>query len=247
MRLLAVLALLLALAACGSGTAGTDPSPRGHTYLSDSVTDQGKPRQLVTGTQISLNFTPDNRLIAQAGCNSINAPVDLSGGKVALGETAMTLMGCGPGRSEQDSWLAGVLKAAQWRLDGTTLHVTSGGTEIVLSERKDVPLVGTKWQFDTVATGEVASSLPTGTTVEFDTEVVTFNLGCGKADADYTTTGNRMHIGTVSSTSPQCPGTAEQTILRPLQGVVNYSIEGKRLWLVNTDIGGGRLGAYAAS
>jgi heat shock protein HslJ len=247
MRYLAVLAILLALAACGSGSAGTDPSPLGHTYLSDAVTDQGKPRQLVAGTQISLNFTSDHRLIAQAGCNTINAPVDLSGGKVALGETETTLMGCGAGRSEQDAWLADVLKAAHWRVDGTTLHVTSGATEIVLSERKDVPLVGTKWQFDTVSTGENAASLPPGSYIEFDDEQVTFNLGCGKADADYQTTGNRMHIGTVSSSSPRCPGTAEQTILRPLQGVVNYSIEGKRLWLVNSDIGGGRVGAYAAS
>src|SRR4051794_37957374 len=146
MRYLAVLAILLALAACGSGSAGTDPSPLGHTYLSDAVTDQGKPRQLVAGTQISLNFTSDHRLIAQAGCNTINAPVDLSGGKVALGETETTLMGCGAGRSEQDAWLADVLKAAHWRGGGTTLHVASRGPPIVVSGSKEVPPGGAEWR-----------------------------------------------------------------------------------------------------
>jgi heat shock protein HslJ len=245
MRLLAVLALLLVLAACGGGAAGTDPTPLGHVYLADTITDQGKPRQLAMATQLTLNFTTDRRLLAQAGCNTISAPVDLSDGKVALGDPQATMIGCPASLNEQDAWLTNVLRHARWKLAGTTLHITSGETEIVLSEREDLPLVGTKWGFDTTSNGETSTNLPPGTYIQFGTDEVTLGLACGTATAEYQVTGNRLHVGTVSSASPQCPDDAAQTLLRPLQGVVNYSIEGKRLWLVNTDIGGGRLGAYA--
>src|ERR687895_804015 len=94
-------------------------------------------------------------------------PVQTRGGGLAVDDMSMTGMGCDPPRHEQDRWLAGVLAAGpSWRLDGSTLVLTSGATELVLADREvaepDLSLEGTEWVVDTLVDGEVAESTPIG-------------------------------------------------------------------------------------
>jgi heat shock protein HslJ len=102
-------------------------------FTSTSVTEHGKPRALVEGTKVELQFTEDGRLLAHAGCNQMQGPVSWDGGRLTVTALSTTLMAClTPGLDEQDEWLAGLLGAApSWRLDGTTLVLTGEDAEIV--------------------------------------------------------------------------------------------------------------------
>ncbi len=48
------------------------------------MTEDGKPKQLAPNTRVRLTFTDDGRLIADVGCNSMQAKVSTGGGKLTL-------------------------------------------------------------------------------------------------------------------------------------------------------------------
>src|SRR6266545_2259163 len=134
-----VLALVLAVAGCGdkgagaSSPGGGDSPLRGRTFLSTAVTEGGKPYQLAEKTLVRLQFTGDDRLIASAGCNSMQGTVRLDGAKIQVSDLASTGMGCEQQIMEQDAWLSRFLSAKpSWKLDGDTLTVSSSTTEITL-------------------------------------------------------------------------------------------------------------------
>lgn len=130
-----VAGLALPVTACGDGTApgGAAGSLKGRSFLSTSVTEDGKPRQLVTKTRIRLQFTDDGRLLADAGCNSMQAPVSTGDGRLELEDLAVTEMGCDAPRHAQDRWLAGVLSSKPaWRLESDRLTITAANAILVL-------------------------------------------------------------------------------------------------------------------
>ncbi|HET9771205.1 MAG TPA: META domain-containing protein, partial [Acidimicrobiia bacterium] len=137
-----LLFVLVGLAGCGRGTstqAGTTPGaaePWGRTFLSTSVTENGRPKPLVEGTRISLRFDGDRRHVgAQAGCNSMGGPASFEGGKLVVDDLATTEMGCDPPRHAQDEWVADFLTGRPtWALDGPVLTLETGTARIVLED-----------------------------------------------------------------------------------------------------------------
>ena len=106
---------LLALTACGSEPAArpdSGASLTGRTFLSTSVTEDGKPRPLAAKSQVRVQFTTDGRMSWNAGCNSSQTSVSTSDGRLSLGkEITSTAMGCLGTLQGQDTWIAGVLMA----------------------------------------------------------------------------------------------------------------------------------------
>jgi heat shock protein HslJ len=242
----------LAVVAAGCGTSAGTNAPvsttgttagttalRGHTYLSDSVSG----RALVPGTQVSLEFKDTGELTARAGCNTMFAPATLDGGTVVVGDLATTEMGCEQARADQDQWLSGVLRAKPaWRLDGSVLHITSGSTEIVLSEKQDLPLAGPKWKLDTLIHGAVASSVRVNAWVSFDDKKITMNLGCNEGSAEYQVSGQRLQLSNVVTTTRPCPydpDRTEEAILAVLNRAADFKIDGNALTLTNPADGAG--------
>jgi heat shock protein HslJ len=168
-----IVVALAGLAGCGRGTesqAGTAGSPGdepwGRTFLSTDVTEQGRPRPLVSGTRITLTLVEDgHRLGAQAGCNQMGGPVSFDGDRLVVRDLATTDMGCDPPRHAQDEWLARFLTSRpQWTWSDSTLTLDNGSARIVLRDRAvadpDRPLRATRWVVDTIVDGETASSVP---------------------------------------------------------------------------------------
>ena len=248
---LALGVVTLAATACGDQSAQTTPGGsgsdgselRGRTFLSSAATQDGKPYPLVAGTQISLWFPEDGRLVANAGCNTIGGDnVSLSDGKLsASGSMGMTEMGCDAPRHKQDEWLAKLLESKpSWKLDESTLTLTSGQTVLTLLDKKvakpDLPLEGTKWTVNTVFTGDVASNSVgmEKAYLVFADGKVTGSTGCNQLNGTATISGSEITFGDIATTKMGCPDPltqVERSVLLVLKGTVPFTIDSNALTL----------------
>ena len=238
--MIAVAGLLLALAACGDESSAGG-SLKGKSYLSTAVTENGQAKQLAAKTRIRLQFTDDGRLIADAGCNSMQSRVSTSNGRLAVEDLAMTDMGCDAPRHAQDDWLATLLhNKPTWKLEADTLTVASGGTTISLLDRKtaepDLPLDGTNWSLETVITGEVASHQAGSEKawITFNGERVTGSTGCNELQGVVARDNGKLTFGDLVTTRRACVGDGaalESAFLDTLKGEVTYEIDSSRLKL----------------
>jgi heat shock protein HslJ len=259
-----VLAAVLGLGACGRGdvsqaasTGSADGEPWGRTFLSTEVTENGRPKPLVAGTRITLNFIEDgHRLGANAGCNSMGGQATFGGGRLVVNDLATTEMGCDPPRHAQDEWVGRFLTSQpRWSRSGPTLTLDNGTVRIVLEDKKvadpDRSLRGTKWVVDTIIEGETASSVPPGA----DAHVIldeenrfTGNTGCNGMGGNGVVHEDRSTItfSEVISTKMACEDDRmrlERAVLGTLDGDVRYKIDADGLQLDGPEGRGLRLRA----
>ena len=263
-----VILLALGLAACGRGSVtqagGTGPGgssggePWGHTFLSTSVTENGRPKDLVAGTRITLSFTENgHRLGAQAGCNSMGGPVSFTGGRMVAGDLASTEMGCDDPRQGQDEWLGRFLTSRPaWSRADPALTLDNGTTRIDLEDKSvadpNRPLRGTKWVVDTIVDGQSASSVPSGAEASItfgdgaDRDHFSGNTGCNSMGGNSVVNEGRSTIAfsEVLTTKMACNDDRmrlERAVLATLKGDVRYAIDGAVLRLDGPDGHGLRL------
>lgn len=236
--------LLLATTACGGDDGpggGVDGVLRGRTFLSTGVTEDGKPRQLAKQTRIELQFTDDGRLIANAGCNSMQSPVGTGDKRLTAADLAITDMGCDAPRHAQDDWLAKVLGAKpDWKLEGQTLTLTSGGTVITLQDKQatqpNLPLTGTRWTLTTLIDGETASSSPAASKAYLVLKAgkVTGSTGCNTMNGTAVVEGKYIAFGPIGTTRKACGAdlaTLEKSVLGVLKGTVRFELTSSGLTL----------------
>lgn len=251
-NLAAIIAIgLLATSGCGDRSAAGQGDMRGKVFVSTSVTEQGKPRALVQGTSVELRFTDDGRLLVNAGCNHMQGPVSLDGGKLEVQDLTMTAMGCpNPDLHTQDEWVSKLLGATPgWRMDGANLVVTGSNAEIVLApEAAKAPaaLEGGTWTVDSLIAGEAASSVPSGAsaTLAFAGGKVDVFTGCNNGSASYKVDGQSITFESLVHTDKACgPGetAVEKAVTEVLKGKVEYKVDGQSLALTNPSGAGLRL------
>lgn len=260
-RCVSLMLLVLAATACGDDGAepGSDPdSPWDRTFIAQRVTEDGEPRSLASGTTLRLTFDDGDRLIASAGCNTLSGTVEShADGTLVLSTLSATEMGCPPELHEQDEWLARLFAAEpRWRLDGDTLTITSGRTEVELLDRRivdpDRPLEGTRWEIDSI----IAGPGPDGSVSSFpgDDAFLMFEegslegfTGCNQLSGNYELDGNQLRFSEVTQTDVACEPAVmagEEAVVTVVTATVTVEIEAARLWLTTED--GSGLGLVAA-
>jgi heat shock protein HslJ len=233
--------LLLTLTGCGNESSAGG-SLQGKTYLSTAVTEDGKPKQLTGTSRVRLTFTDDGRLIADAGCNSMQSPVDTGDGKLSVDkQLAVTAMGCEQPLMAQDGWLMKILSSEPaWTLANDRLTVTSGGTTISLTDREtvepDLALDATRWTLETVISGDTAAHQAGAEKawITLNGERVTGSTGCNELQGKVARSTGTLTFGELATTRRACPGDAgklEQSLLAGLKGDVSYEIDANRLKL----------------
>ena len=216
---------------------------RGRTFATNVITEQGKPRTLVSGTAIELRFTDDGRLVANAGCNTMTGTVTLTGGTLDATDLSITEIGCDPQRHEQDQRLVAFLSGKpSWRLDGDSLVLSSTDAELVLLHDKARPLVGTTWKVDSLIDGQIVGATPAGVvaTLVFGQDEVTVTGLCNLRSVPYRISGltltfelNALHLKACS----QEIMTVEQAAIGVLSGVTTYRIDAGTLTITKGDKG----------
>ena len=256
-----ILVVVAAGSACGDEEAepGSDPdSPWGRTFISQAVTEDGKPRSLASDTPVRLTFDAGDRLTASAGCNTLFGTVEsLADATLVVSTLGGTEMGCPPELHEQDEWLAGLLAAEpRWQLDGDTLTITSGRTEIELLDRRiadpDRPLEGTRWQVDSIIAGpgpegSVSSFPGEDAFLLFEDGSMEGFTGCNDLSGTYELDGNQLRFVEVVQTDVACERAVmagEEAVVAVVTSTVTVEIEAGRLWLTAED--GSGLGLVAA-
>ncbi len=232
--------LTVALAGCSGGAS---LALDGHTFLSTAVTEGGRPRELVPGTQIRLTFGPDGRLGASAGCNILGGTYRLEGDVLRLDGGAMTEMGCDDARHAQDDWLFAFLGTGPTlMLAGNDLVLAAGGVVVRLLDREvaepDLRLVGPTWTVESIISGDAVASMPQGVvaTLAFGADGrVRFTTGCNEGGATMVVDGGTLHFSAITLTKRACEGPAdamEAAILGVLGAdVITYRIDAGSLTL----------------
>lgn len=164
----AAITLVATLAGCAQQADDARPrsgagGPSGE-YVVTEITDSGKARALVSGSEIRLTFR-DGQLGARAGCNHLSAAYEIDGDTLTAGPMAGTEMGCPEPLMEQDAWLTGLF-ADPVQLGEDPLTITAGDVVLTLVPREqaapDRPLAGTRWLLDGVVQDDAVSSVPGG-------------------------------------------------------------------------------------
>jgi len=236
-----VTSVTLLATGCGSRSAGQGGSDvQGKVFTSTSVTEQGKPRALVEGTRVELRFTDDGRLLANAGCNQMQGPVTLDGGKLQVADLSMTAMGCpSPDLHNQDQWLSKLLSAGPaWKLDGSNLVITGSGAEIVLTAEAPAKLEGGTWKLESIIQADAVSSVPgrVPATLTFENGKVAVFTGCNDGSASYKVDGQAITFESLVHTDKACgqdETAVEKAVLAALNGKVTYKIDRSSLTLTN--------------
>lgn len=251
-----VIGLPLALAlACGAEP--TAPSLDDRVFVSQSVTEDGTPRELVEGTRLRLDFYAGGRVAASAGCNSLDAPYEIIAGTFVLNEAAMTLIGCDPALHEQDEWYFGFLQSSpSIVVEGDTLVLDGDGTRIEYLDQEvaspDLPLAGPTWTVDTIIQGDVAQhgTWPDPATLEFGSDgTVDVFTGCNSGSGTYQVSGNELRFESVAVTERACLDQATMQLETAVLGVVSgpqpvtWEITVDRLSLRGDDVGLGLVGS----
>jgi heat shock protein HslJ len=239
----------------GSGAGQSNGWPANRTFLSTSVTEKNHDRPLVAGTRIELTFSADGKVGGQAGCNHLGGDAHLDGGKLIVGDIAMTDMGCDAGRGAQDSWLVAFLGAKPaFALTGDKLVLTGGDVEIRLTDRTTVdpdrPLAATTWVVDTILSGQTASSLPAGAAeayLVFDgAGLFSGFTGCAHVEGTAQVRDGKITFGSPDGFGATCAGSgALRTAMDGalLHGPVTYTIVATHLTLTGPT--GAGLGLHA--
>jgi heat shock protein HslJ len=250
MSRVAVVAVLVGVSIIGCSPASSSERPQPRTYVSVSLTDAGRDRPLVPGTEIDIAFNGGN-VSASGGCNSAGAAFTIDDGRLVVGDITSTAMGCDPEREAQDQWLLAFL-ASRPRItfDGDKLVLASDTTVVRLVDRRivrpDLPLVGPTWTVDTIVNGGGASSIPDGAVATFTFAGdgrLSIQTGCNDGSATVAVEHGILRLADLVVTRRACGlggATLEDAILRAIgTDVVEYRIEEHRLELTS---GGRGLG-----
>ncbi|WP_063061140.1 META domain-containing protein [Nocardia sienata] len=241
--------LLLAATACSDNEpapTAPEPTPMGHTYISTEVT--GTP--IPGGGPLTLTFA-DDRISAEAGCNTHSGAVDLRDHVLHVSDLASTLIGCPGDRADSDAWIDDLLRTdPTWQLDQDRLTLTAKGSTVVLTDKKtlqpDRPIRGTEWVVTSLLTPDARISSQTidqirpALTIADDDSLTGF-AGCnrmtGRAVVTEAPAGAEIAF-TAATTRKMCGPEimeVERAVLAALDGTVQATVDAQVLTLRNSN------------
>jgi heat shock protein HslJ len=200
---------------------------------------------------VTLEFRGAATLGGSGGCNLYGGSYETNGLAINISQVASTLRYCvDTAVDDRESAYLGLLgEVRMYRIEGDSLRFTDGaGTEVLVFTRRSpvasLPLAGTPWVLNTLASGKDAVvSLISGTRIDAvftGNGSVSGSCGCNQYFTSYTSTGTSLTLGSVGSTKKYCSEPLgimgqEQAFLLLLTRVSGYEIEGDQLVLADAE------------
>lgn len=250
---------LMLLFACDTEEkkSSSDSGLEDRVFVSQSVTEDGVALDLVENTQLSLRFYESPRVVASAGCNSMDANYEVEAGTFVVSNGGTTEMGCDPALHEQDDWYFGFLGSSpSITIDGDELVLDSGTTRIEYLDQEvatpDLELAGPTWTVDTIIEGDAASNMDwsdPATLMFGDDGTVEIFTGCNTGSATYEVDEAEITFADLTVTEEGCNDDAaaqlETVVLEVLGGAqpVQWEVQVARLRLDGDGFGLGLLGS----
>ncbi len=141
--LASVAALGLLASATSSALAGSEEDLFGPRYHSVSVTKDGKPRSLVEGTKLRVEFTRGGRSDEarwDSGCNFFGSQIEVGETAIDFGPIVSTAIGCETAFMRQDRFFARFFASdPEWTAEGRFATLSNARIEIELKRRVRPP------------------------------------------------------------------------------------------------------------
>ncbi|MGI5950955.1 MAG: META domain-containing protein [Brooklawnia sp.] len=246
LMLFASAGLALLLAGCGQTATPADETSPEPIDLAGThwVLSELDGESLVEGTTITAQFSDDQKVSGNAGCNQYNGSYTIDGQTITVDENvATTMMACEESVMTQETAFLTVLIAAS-NITLTDEQLTLDGDQgTLLFTVQSQELAGTNWTILGYLDGSgvvsvLADSEPT---LEFgDDGVVSGNASCNQMTGGYTAAEGVLEFGPLAITQMACPepdGVMEQeaAIVAALESATKYVISGDDLTLRTAD------------
>lgn len=243
LRILALVAAALTLAACGALLPGNSSDLDGDWRLT-AGTDDGNPIPLVDAAPITM--TVDGAEIGgRSACNHYGGEIVTDGQAISIGAMTMTEMGCdAPVMASEAAYIAALGGVDRFERSGEQLTLSGPGIELhyeLVPPTPDAALVGTAWRLDALVEGDaVSSTMGDPAILELrDDSTLSGTTGCRTFDGRYEVADGVVRVTDLTNDDRACPDLVRQDehVLAVIDGGFAYSITGDRLTLTDGGIG----------
>jgi heat shock protein HslJ len=245
--LLLALSFTLLAAACSSNG---DDMPTDDSWMLTEIA--GVDGTVTTPLTIPTLTFEDDSASGNASCNQYFGPYQIDGSSITFGPLASTEMFCGePGVMDQEAaYLAALATVDTWSMDGETLILSDGDTELLRYEAISQDLAGSSWDliaYNNGTGGFQSTVIDVPVTAMFDEDgTLSGSAGCNSYTGSWETDENSIEIGPLASTAMACePALMDQETryLAVLQEADTYRVDATNLDMFDAE--GTRLVQYA--
>jgi len=210
---LAAIAFSACSVAGGGSSGGTGGDITGDWSLS-SYASAGSLADVPAGVTVTAVFAA-GRVNGTSGCNQYFGSYTTDGSKIAISDTAGTMMACqDPAMSVEQAYLADLAKAATFTATSTdlTMYASDGTTILKYASTPVVPITTGTFHVTALNNGSGGvQSAPQGVdlTATFGTDgTVSGFSGCNTFNGPYTLSGDAIKIGPLATTRKACAADA---------------------------------------
>lgn len=251
-----VAATVLLLAGCADGEPDGGSESLGPVEGVTWILDRSSIDAIVDDAPADVRVTAvfeNGEVGGSAGCNLYGGFYDLAeDGTLAIEVGGMTEMACDePLMALDQAYVAALANVTSASATEETLVLEGGGRTLTYEAEQALPLEGTSWRLDGIATGaDAVSSVLAGTeiTARFEDGQVSGSGGCNTYTGGYTLDTPAISFGDLASTAMACaPDVSEQeaAYLEALGGAETFEIAGSTLTLRGAE--GGFLLSFVAT
>ncbi len=220
-------------------------SIQGTIWRLESFKSEGLDRQPISSRDATLRLEGGS-ISGSGGCNRLMGSYDLHGAQLSIAVGGMTMMACPEGMEQEQAVAKALVEVAGYELQGDRLVLLDRdyAPVLVYARLKPLSLTGTDWRLTRYNNGNQAIAAPlrgTEPRLRFGEDgSLEGNSGCNGFRGGYTLNRDWLAFGPIAGTRKACsePGWAmeqEAAILKALQSVANYRIEGGKLTLTDGD------------
>ena len=237
-------AVMLALGACSSSTAGSGGTLEGVTWALTSFVVNGEKQAVPEGVTVDATFqAADSTVSGSGGCNRYFGSYTVDGASLTIGQLGSTEMACqGPGSEIESIYLAALplVRSFTATTEALTLFDESGAAILEYAVAQPAELGGVTWHATGINNGRggvesvVAGTDPTAT---FDTTAgtVSGDAGCNQYNGSVAIDGAAITIGPLMSTKMACADDAataqEGSFFVALEAATTFEVRGTTLEL----------------